>query len=108
MAWAAQPEPGAQPLWVLVFSTASYLQLVWSPTAQSGAWGLLLLGAGFLYRILSPTDLVSKLTNFLSSSSYIIVHRPPSPGRHKLYSFNLSKVKIIILIFLDRMHLLFT
>ena len=23
--------PGAQPLWVLVFSTASYLQLVWSP-----------------------------------------------------------------------------
>ena len=53
--------PGASPLWVLVFSTASYLQLVWSPTAQSGAWGLPLLGAGFLYRILSPTGLVSKL-----------------------------------------------
>ena len=53
---------GAQPFWVLFFSTASYLQLVWSPTAQSGAWGLLLLGAGFLYHILSPTGLVSKLS----------------------------------------------
>ena len=40
--------PGGEPLWVLVFSTASYLKLVWSPTAQSGAWGLPLLGAGFL------------------------------------------------------------
>ena len=34
-----------------------------------------LLGAGFLYRILSPTGLVSKLTDFLSSPSYIIVQR---------------------------------
>ena len=76
--------PGAHPLWVLVFSTASYLQLVWSPTAQSGSWGLPLPGAGFLYRILSPTGLVSKLTDFLSSPSYIIVQRPPSCGRHNL------------------------
>ena len=38
--------------------------------------GLTLLGAGFLYRILSPTGLVSKLTNFLSSPSYIIVQSP--------------------------------
>ena len=74
--------PGAQPIFVLVFSTASYLQLVWSPTAKSGARGLPLLGAGFLYRILSPTGLVSKLTDSLSSSSYIIVQRPPSCGRH--------------------------
>ena len=28
--------PGAQPLWVLVFSTASYLQLVWSPNSSVG------------------------------------------------------------------------
>ena len=35
-----------------------------------------LLGAGFLFRILSPTGLVSKLTDFLSSSSYIIVQSP--------------------------------
>ena len=50
--------------------------------AQPGAWGPTLLGAGFLYRILSPTGLVSKLTDFLSLSSYIIVQRPPSCGRH--------------------------
>ena len=66
-----------------------------------------LLGAGFLYRILSPTGLVSKtglvsnwsglqLTDFLSSPSYIIVQRTPSWGRHKLHSFNPSTVKVII------------
>ena len=71
--------------------------------AQPGAWEPTLLGAGFLYRILSPTGLVSKLTDFLSSPSYIIVHRSPSCGRHKLHSFNPSTVKVI-----DRMHLLFT
>ena len=41
-----------------------------------GARGPTLLGAGFLYRILSPTGLVSKLTDFLSSLSYIRVQRP--------------------------------
>ena len=65
-------------------------------TAQLGAWAPTLLGAGFLYRILSPMDLVSKLTDFLSSPSYIIVQRPPSCGRHKLHSFNPSTVKVII------------
>ena len=44
--------------------------------AQPGAWGPALLGAGFLYCILSPTRLVSKLTDFLSTPSYIIVQRP--------------------------------
>ena len=44
--------------------------------AQPGTWGFTLLGAGFLYRILSPTGLVSKLTDFLSSLSYIIVQHP--------------------------------
>ena len=34
------------------------------------------LGAGFLNHILSPTGLVSKLTDFLSSPSYIIVQSP--------------------------------
>ena len=34
------------------------------------------LDAGFLYRILLPTGLVSKLTDFLSSPSYIIVQSP--------------------------------
>ena len=101
--WAAQPGPGVQSLWVLVFSTASYLQLIWSPTAQSGAWGLPLLCAGFLYRILSPTDWIS------CALSYIIVQRPPYCGRH-----NFALIQPVhgqgynILIFLDRMHRLFT
>ena len=40
-----------------------------SLAAQPGTWGPTLLGAGFLYRILSPMGLVSKLTDFLSSTS---------------------------------------
>ena len=47
-----------------------------SLTAQPEAWGPTPLGAGFLYHILSPTGLVSKLTDFLSSPSYIIVQSP--------------------------------
>ena len=35
-----------------------------------------LLGAGFLYRILSQTGLISKLTDFLSSPNYIVVQSP--------------------------------
>ena len=72
--------PGVQPLWVLVFSTASYLQLVWFPTNRISC-----------------------------ALSYIIVQRPPSScGRH-----NFALVQPVhgqgynILIFLDRMHLLF-
>ena len=71
-------------------SSIQHLLTNWSDlqTAQSGAWGLPQLGAGFLYRILSPTGLVSKLTDYLSSPSYIIVQRSPSScGRHKLHSF---------------------
>ena len=56
-----------------------------------------LLGAGFLYRVLSPAGLVSKLTDFLSSPSYIIVQCPPSfCGCHKLHSFNPYTVKVIL------------
>ena len=44
--------------------------------AQPGAWGPTLQGAGFLYHILSLTGLVSKLTDFLSTLSYIIVQSP--------------------------------
>ena len=47
-----------------------------SCAAQLGAWEPTLLGAGFLYRILSPTGLVSKLTDFLCLLSFIIVQRP--------------------------------
>ena len=48
-----------------------------SRTAQPEVRGpSFLLSAGFLYHILSPTGLVSKLTDFLSSPSYIIVQSP--------------------------------
>ena len=64
---------------------------------QSSIWGPTLLCAGFLYRIFTPTGLVSKLPDILSSLSYIIVQRPPSScGHHKLHSFNPSTVKVII------------
>ena len=58
--------------------------------AQPGAWGPTLLGACFLYRILSPTDWTS------CAPSYIIVRSLPSScGRHKSHSFNPSTVKVI-------------
>ena len=72
---------GAQPLWDMFLNPASHLQLVWS-----------------------PTDWIS------CALSYIIVQRPPSScGRH-----NFALIQPVhgqgynILIFLDRMHLLFT
>ena len=64
-------------------------------TAQSLAWGPTLLGSDFLYHIFSPTRLVSKLTDFLSSLSYIIVQHTPS-WRHKFHSFNPFTFKVII------------
>ena len=61
-----------------------------SCAAQPGAWGPTLLSAGFLYRILSPTDWTS------CAPTYIIVRHPPSScGRHKSHSFNPSTVKAI-------------
>ena len=47
-----------------------------SRVAQPEVRGPSFSGYCFLYRILSPTGLVSKLTDFLSSPSYIIVQRP--------------------------------
>ena len=54
----------------------SVMSLLFSKVGQSEARGPTLLGAGFLYRILSPTGLVSKVTDFLFSPSYIIVQSP--------------------------------
>ena len=55
----------------------SVVSFSFSRAAQPEAWGpSFLLSAGFLYHILTPTDLVSKLTDFLSSPSYIIVQSP--------------------------------
>ena len=70
--------------------TAISVSFPFSWVAQPEAWGPTLLGAGFLYRILSPTDWTS------CAPSYIIVQRPPSScGRHKSHSFNPSTVKVI-------------
>ena len=72
---------GAKPLWVLVFSTASFLQLIWSQTAD----------------FLSSPGLYNDLTSTLHPASVTIALIQPVHGQ----GYN-------ILIFLDRMHLLFT
>ena len=84
--------PGAQPLWVLVFSTASYLQLVWSPTDYSGAegslcWVLAFSTASWLQLVWSPNWL-----NFLCTKLY----NSSTPTFFWWHSFNLSTVKVII------------
>ena len=77
--------------------------------AQPGAWGPSLSGCWF-----SLPHLVSNLsglqTDWISYAlSYMIVQRPPSCGRH-----NFALIQPVhgqgcnILIFLDRIHLLFT
>ena len=50
--------------------------LVFQGCSTGGPGHSFLLSAGFFYRILSPTGLVSELTDFLSSPSYIIVQSP--------------------------------
>ena len=74
--WAAQPGAWGQALWVLVFSIASYLQLVWSPK-----WfhlQLQLLNRGpedpLCWVLAFSTASCLRLTDFLSSPIYIIVH----------------------------------
>ena len=69
--WAAQLGawgPGPSGCW---FSLLHLISIRLIPNSQLEAWGLPLLGAGFPYRILSPTGLVSKLTDFLSTPSYL-------------------------------------
>ena len=72
-------------------------------------WGPTLLDAGFLYRILSPTHLIPNWLNFLSTALYNSLTPPSSCGRH-----NFALIQSVhgqgynILIFLDRMNLLFT
>ena len=54
----------------------SVVAFSFSRAAQPEAQEPTPLDAGFLYRILSPIGLVSKLTDFLSSPCYIIVQSP--------------------------------
>ena len=73
--------PGDPFRWVLfslphLVTNSSDLQLLVSKTAQLGVPRASSVGCSSLYHILSPTGLVSKLTDFLSSPSYIIVQSP--------------------------------
>ena len=91
---------------------AGFLYRILSPThlvpnSQSGAWGLPLLGAGFLYRIVSNwSDLQ---TDWISCAlSYIIVQRPPSSCGHHNFALIQPVHSQGYNILIDRMHLLFT
>ena len=89
--WAAQPGAWGPSL-SGTYSSFQHLLSNWSDLQllNQVSWGPPLLGAGFLYRILSPTNWTS------CAPSYIIVWRPPSSCRHhKSHSFNLSTVKVI-------------
>ena len=67
---------------MLVLSTASYLQLVWSPKLNRGSRGPLLLGAGFLYHILSPNWLNFLCTQLYNSSPP--TQSPPTTGHRNM------------------------
>ena len=95
--WAAQPGAWGPSLSVghvphsSIFSPTGLI-FNWSELQllSRGSRGPPLLGAGFLYRILSPTAWT------FCAPSYIIVRRLLSScGRHKSHSFNLSTVKVI-------------
>ena len=89
---------------LMVISVVSFS---FSRVAQPEAWGpSFLLSAGFLCHILSPTRLISKLTDFLSPPSFIIVQRPLL-----LVGVTIALIQPIhgqgYNILIDRMHLLF-
>ena len=89
--------------WVLAFSTASYLQLVWSPNWLIG--GLRAPSAGCWFSLL---HLVSNWLNFLCTELY-----NSSTPTFFLWASQIALIQPIhsqgyTLLFLDRMHLLFT
>ena len=89
--WAAQPEawgPSLSGTWSSfqhLLSNSSELQLI-----NRGSWGPLLLGAGSLYSILSPTN-----SNFLCTEFYAHSIQPVDSQGYPFDTF-------------DRIHLLFT
>ena len=96
--------PGAQPLWDMVLIPASSLQLIFSPTAQSGVLSAPSAGCWFSLQLLNSNWLTSCL-----HPGYIIVRHPPSScEHHKSHSIQPVHGQGYILIFLDRVHLLFT
>ena len=82
-------------------SILSPTRLIPNCNCSIGAWGPTLLGAGFLYRILSPTDfLCNELYNSSTSTFFLWASQTAliQPIHGQGYT----------LLFLDRMHLLFT
>ena len=107
--WAAQPgawrpsHSGRCSSFQHLLSNWSELQLL-----NRGSSGPPLLGAGFLYRILSPTGLISNWLKFLCTELY-----NSSPSTFFLWASRIALIQPVhsqgyILIFLDWMHLLFT
>ena len=121
----------AQPLWVLAFSTTSCLQIVWSPTAQSGAWAppprwVLAFSTASCHQLvwspnwligglrapsagcwLSLPHLVSNWLNFLGTQLY-----NSSTHTFFLWASQIALIQPIhgqgyTLLFFHRMHLLF-
>ena len=95
--WAAQTgawRPSLSGTW----SSFQHLLSNWSELQlhNRGSWGPPQLGAGFLYRILTPTDLISNWLTSCLHPGYIIIRHPPSScGRHKSHSLNPSTVKCL-------------
>ena len=81
--------------WVLVFSTHLISNSSEPQLLNRGSWGPPLLGASFLYRILSPTRMIFNCSNFLCTKLYNSSTPTFSCGRHKSHSFNPSTVKVI-------------
>ena len=73
----------------------SVVSFPFSRAAQPKAWWPTLLGAGFLYRILSPRGLVSKLTDFLSSPSYILVQSPTQYLWNGMFDHHQSEITVM-------------
>ena len=95
--------PGAQPLWYMFLIPASSLQLVWSPTAQSGVLRVPSARCWF-----SLPHFISNWLNFLCIELYNC-----SMLTFFLWASQIALIQPVhgqgyILIFLDRMHLLFT
>ena len=59
---------------IYTYTCRIHIDVIWA--AQPGAWGPSLSGTCSHFSIFSPTGLVSKLTDFLSSPIYIIVQSP--------------------------------
>ena len=76
--------------------------------AQPRAWCPASLGHVPRSSIFSPTGLISNWLTSCLHPGYVIVRHPPSCGRHKSHSIQPVHGQVYILIFLDRMHLLFT